>query len=721
MRFGLLHRVFLDALAVLGLFALACSGMLDRAAVALLLVLFPLALVVPAPWQERPAFRLASTYAPVVFLLLQLVRWIHQGDFLKLALEFAAGLQVLRLLTRRGAAHDSWIIALALVHVVAATMLGHGLLYGLCFLAFLLIAPPALLLSHLRREVEGNYRQGARDRTGFPVDVPRILRSRRVVKNGFLLGITSLSLPIFLFTAILFLLFPRIGLSLLLLEPAPAARLVGFSDRVDLGGVGRLRSDPAVAMRLTYRDLPPDPPPRLALYLRGTGFDHYDGRAWSRTARASSPIERIGHTFPLSRYPDPARDRHIVVDLAPIDPPLVFVPISSVALELLPVKTSLAIQRPELTLGPEGEIRYHGLRELGGPRYRVFQPAAPEPQPPPAPLADRGRYLQLPASLSPDLLRLARRWTAGSSTPEQMVLSVRDHLRSEYRYDLDSPSGASSDPLRHFLLTSKRGHCEYYSTAMAVLLRTVGVPTRNVTGFVGASYNRFGHFYVVRQGDAHSWVEVWTDGHGWVPYDPTPPASTVPQSDLSGWFAVARELLEAASQRWSHHVEGYDLQQQFQIYRLLQRGVSALRLSQRGAVSWVYYALGAGLTMVFLAAVAARYLRRWRQRQATDTPPRDRELDAVRLYRKLDNTLSDLGFPRHVATPPLAHARAIDALASPVAGEVMDLTRRYLRARFGGEEFSSHEAREYLARVRRLRHTARTVDDLHVTSQPPAS
>ena len=91
---------------------------------------------------------------------------------LELAVEFAAALQIIRLATRRGAAHDQQVIVLALLHLIAGTVIGGGLGYGLCFLGFLVVAPGALVLSHLRREVEGNYRQGARDRTGLPVDVP---------------------------------------------------------------------------------------------------------------------------------------------------------------------------------------------------------------------------------------------------------------------------------------------------------------------------------------------------------------------------------------------------------------------------------------------------------------------------------------------------------------------------------------------------------------------
>ena len=191
----------------------------------------------------------------------QAVRLFLGAEVLQLAVEFAAALQIVRLATRRGAAHDQQVIVLALLHLIAGTVLGTGLAYGLCFIGFLMVAPGALVLSHLRREVEGNYRQGARDRTGLPVDVPRILRSRRVIGRQFLVATCLLSVPIFLFTALVFVMFPRVGLSLLLFNRARSERMVGFSDKVDLGGVGTLRSDPTIAMRVELPNLSAEPAP----------------------------------------------------------------------------------------------------------------------------------------------------------------------------------------------------------------------------------------------------------------------------------------------------------------------------------------------------------------------------------------------------------------------------------------------------------------------------
>ena len=185
-RFGIVHRVMTDALATLGILAVVSTTSMSPWTNAVLLVGLGGALCIPESWQAKPALRHFSNAAPVALFVAQAVRLLAGRPPLDVAVEFAAILQIIRLATRRGAAHDQQIIVLSLLHFVAGTVLGGGLTYGLCFLGFLVVAPGALVLSHLRREVEGNYRQGARDRTGHPVDVPRILRSRRVVGRTFL-------------------------------------------------------------------------------------------------------------------------------------------------------------------------------------------------------------------------------------------------------------------------------------------------------------------------------------------------------------------------------------------------------------------------------------------------------------------------------------------------------------------------------------------------------
>lgn len=706
MRFGVVHRVMTDTLAVLGLLALLSSGEVDRFVSYAILFGLAAALALPERFQDRPLWRKVSAVLPLVLLGVQVLRLLSGASLLTTAIEFAAGLQVLRLSSRRGAAHDQQVIVLSLLHLIAGTVLGSGLTYGLCFLGFLVITPGALVLSHLRREVEGNYRQGARDRTGLPVDVPRILRSRRVIGRQFLLLTCLLSLPIFVFTAVLFVLFPRVGLSLLLLNRNQPERMVGFSERVDLGGVGKLRSDPSIVMRVVPPGLGQNPPQRLALYLRGAAFDRYDGRAWSRVSREDQPADQAGNQVRIARYPDPVRDRLLRIDLEPIDPPVVFLPLDAVALRVLAPGPGLDQSYPELTIAPEGVLRYRSGAQRGL-RYEVSLAGPEDPRPNEMGQLDRLRYLALPA-LPPRIAALAETWTAGAHNSVDRARRIEAKLRTEYKYDLDSPSGGAKNPLEDFLFVTKRGHCEFYSTAMAVMLRSVGVPARNVTGFVGGTFNRFSRSYVVRQGDAHSWVEAWIDGVGWVRFDPTPPSDAAPRSELTGALAIVRDLVEAMGQRWSQHVVGYDLRQQISLYQQLKK--SYRRAMPNHPVARALFesprrVLLATIALIGLAiGVRALWKRRRGKEEKRECPDAERRAhEAAELYRALESVLASRGVPRPAGMPPLSHARALAALGHPLGAEAVELTERYLSYRFGGEPLDAGARRAFLERLKVLK------------------
>ncbi len=712
MRFGLIHRIMTDTLAALGLLALVTSGELNHWLTIVILVGLAFAVVIPESFQDRPTMRRIGVVLPLVLLGVQGVRLFMNANLLEAAVEFAAGLQVIRLATRRGAAHDQQVIVLALLHLIAATVLGSGLAYGLCFLGFLVIAPGALVLSHLRREVEGNYRQGARDRTGLPVDVPRILRSRRVIGRSFLIFTCLLSVPIFLFTLVLFVAFPRVGLSLLLLSHPKAERMVGFTEHVDLGGVGRLRSDPTIVMRVEVPSLPKEPPPRVALYLRGAAFDSYKGKAWSRSSGGVLHAEQRGRQVHLLRYPDPLRDRTMHIDLEPIEPPVVFLPPEAVALTVSLQGLSIVDNTPQVSGGPEGSLTYKSPDERGL-RYEVSLAAPDEPASAALTAADRSRYLTVPVDFPPRITELAHAWVGNATDPRLEARLIESRLRRDYRYDVDSPSGSAKNPLSDFLFVSKRGHCEFYSTAMALMLRTLGVPTRNVTGFIGGTYNRFARSYAVRQGDAHSWVEVYLDDTGWTRFDPTPPANAAPQSDITGFLAFVRDFVEATTQRWNRHVIGYDLKQQVGLLKSVHKGFSALR-DRPGTLGRMLSSPRATLLAV-IGLIAAIYAAVWLSRRRKGLSPgaraaTERETmarEVVELYRQLEAALAARGVPRPTGTPPRAHAVALAGMGHPTGSEALALTERYIAARFGGIALSSEDRRDFARRVRALR-TQRT-------------
>jgi protein-glutamine gamma-glutamyltransferase len=712
-RFGLVHRIMTDALAALGVLAVVNTSSMSPWTTGFVLVGLALALAIPESWQSKPMLRHLATVGPVTLVAVQGIRFFAGKTGLDIAIEFAAILQIIRLATRRGAAHDQQIIVLALLHFVAGTVLGGGLSYGICFIGFLIVAPGALVLSHLRREVEGNYRQGARDRTGLPVDVPRILRSRRVVGRGFLATTCLLSVPIFFFTAALFVVFPRVGLSLLLLNHRSGERMIGFSDRVDLGEVGAIRDVPALALRFDIEDLPEPRQQKLTLRLRGTAFDKYEGRRWERTQSKQHGGLRSNDTLALVRPPDPTRDRKVTIELEPIDPAVVFLPPRTVALQLRTQPQAVVGESLELSRGPEGEVRYSG-EGAHGLRYDAYVASDREPISEPLPPADRPRYLDIPVDSPQRIAQLAHEWADGQPTAYAKAKAIEEHLKHDYRYGLGSPSGGKPQPVDHFLFESKVGHCEFFSTAMAIMLREIGIPSRNVTGFVGGTYNRFGRYYAVRQGDAHSWVEAYLDDpiNGWVMFDPTPTAGAQPFQETGGPWLYARDLLEALSQRWNRYVIGYDLKTQVRIFEDLSRRYERLRAqtgTNRGSIEKVTRpSVLAGI--VLIAGLAAYVF--WRRRRTikptdpapSENPKVDPQLEAAAaLYRSLELALVSQGIGRPAALPPLKHAEALVSRQHPLASPILELTSRYLEARFGGASLDEPTQRDFERRIKEIR------------------
>jgi len=706
MRFGLIHRIMTDSLAALGILALVTSGKLHPGAAVAVVFGLLVGIFLPIRFRQQAFLKLTGVVGPLAVLAVQVGRLSLGSDPIPIVVEFAAALQVIRLSTRRGAAHDHQVILLALLHLIAGTVLGGGLTYAVALMGFLVFTPGALVLSHLRREVEGNYRQGARDRTGMPVDVPRILRSRRVIGRGFLLFTCSLSLPVFLFSAVLFLAFPRVGFAWLSVPSIEPSRVVGFSNRVDLGGVGTIRTDPTLVMRVKPSDLGDDPPLRRNLYLRGAVFDSYNGKSWARFRIADQRPADFGDRVILRRHPKPS-DRIFSIDLDRIEPPVVFLPGEAVAFDVVrTVRPAPHRSRGLISTDASGQLQYsspdqHGLK------YRAYLPPKGLIVPERTSTKQLQRYLRLPNEFSPRVKRLAEQLTEGAESPIEIARQLERELRSQYTYDLGSPSGAAEDPLDHFLFESKRGHCEFYSTAMAMMLRVRGVPSRNVTGFVGGTYNRFGEFYAVRQGDAHSWVEAYLPDRGWIRFDPTPPSSASPQARTQGAFALMRELVEAASESWQQNVEGFDVEKQVGILRALRNAFRTDPTSQGLSASpkWNFRRIGFGVAGVLLiAAGIVIYLRR-REKEGGDLPT-DLSLQASRvieLYRRLESAMDARGVSRPPSTPPLTHARALAEAGHVVGAEVLSLTEIYVEVRFGGRALSASLAGEFEHRVAVLR------------------
>ena len=716
MRFGQTHSILSSLLATLGLVILVTSGEIGLLEAIGLLGGLAAALALPTKWKTHALAGRTLAAIAIALLIAQIIRVATNTSVMHAAIEYVAALQVLRIASRKGAVHDRQILVLALIHVIVGTALGGGTIHAISLVAIIVLTPATLLLSHLRREVEDNYRQGARDRTGQPVDVPRILRSHRVVGKGFLASTCLLSLPIFVFTAVLFLAFPRFGVSFLLLNQPTAERLTGFSDSVDLAAVGTIHTDHSIALRVHIPNVPDPPPARIALYLRGTAFDTFSGTAWSRSRTTRVPVDITDGIAELRRIPNHESDIVVSYELEPMEPRVLFIPQNAAAIRIKPRGIPLIGNRVEVLKGPDSEYTYQSSDQRGI-SYQAYLPPSnynPTETMPPDVLQ---RYLALPY-ITDRTKKLTLDWTETAETPFQKAKAVESHLQNDYHYSLSSSSGASADPLDHFLFESRKGHCEFFSTAMAVMLRYLGIPTRSIAGFAAGTYNRFGSYYTVRQADTHSWIEAYFTEQGWIRFDPTPPAATQPELDQHTTIATLIDMLDALGDSWERRVVRYDTQQQIWLLRAIPRTMLHSRNTVNSAISAITpiggftsqpATLTASILVACVAATAGLILRRRSKKRAQklarpEEPERKATaLAATELYKKLQNAMTHANIQRDPGTPPLRHAELLVQNNHPSAQAIYLITNAYLNARFGDDTLSDNE----LNRLTEMIHSVR--------------
>ena len=712
MSFSYLQKVVTYLLAGLGLLSLTFGGEIPLVPLVLLGVGFIASWYAEGPLLQRKWWSQGITIFIVIALAGQIARgFIGGGGWLGLAMEFAGLLSISRLANRRTAADYQQVAMLAFIQLIAATVLTTDLGYAGIFVAFAVVTPWVLTFAHLRREIERNY--PAESDVPGGNDLARVLASRRIVDLSFLLWTALLSVPMLLMTVTLFAFFPRIGLGMLNIGVSRGQHVSGFGSDVELGGFGLIRDDPTVVVRVSSTPKMSEAQAALVLRLRGTAFDSYDGRKWTRTPGQAVKMAAMGEYYPLKRM---AKDRDLTLRLVldRLDEPVLFVPTGAVGLRIaqrgMPGATK---DRITLTRAHGFDLRYSSRDEIGVVYEAVVGTTRDEADVPVDREFDQERYLAVPPGHE-RVVALARKVTAGLSDPLQKAVRLKTYLRSErrYTYSLELPDTRGKLPLDAFLFDVRRGHCEYFSSALAIMLRGIGIPARNVTGFAGGEYNSYGGYYAVRQSDAHSWVEALVPGRGWVTLDPTPGSRDAFQpSDL---FREVRAMVDAMRAYWMTRVVGYDLRSQMRGLRQLRdffrdfgftidkRDASEAPAEERAphrVGTLPLLALGA-LALVGLA-LAFVWLRRQGRRRADRLSASARA--AQRLYRQLEQTLSDGGHARPAHVTPEAHARALHERGFAGAAAVEQLTQEYLRTRYGTGELTPAQLAELQRLLRNLK------------------
>jgi protein-glutamine gamma-glutamyltransferase len=256
---------------------------------------------------------------------------------------------------------------------------------------------------------------------------------------------------------------------------------------------------------------------------------------------------------------------------------------------------------------------------------------------------------------------------------------VQNWLLSEFRYTLDLPASPREATLEHFLFRRRAGHCEYFSTALAILLREAGVPTRNVNGFLGGAWNEFGRFMTVSQNEAHSWVEVYFPGYGWVPFDATPAATTdVARQQQDNWLSPFRSVADGLEHRWNKWILEYNLETQVGLFRrateqFARRDSTGRMKMNPGFIRVLKYAVGG---VVFLLILAMIFRRSRSEDLAVES----------RLYLKLRRAYEKAGYDVRPQDAPMRFIARLRETNAPGVDAAERAVVLYLRSRFGGED-----------------------------------
>jgi transglutaminase-like putative cysteine protease len=555
----------------------------------------------------------------------------------------------------------------------------------------------------------------------------RELRRLPLAALCLLMLIFALALPIFFVT-------PRFGDNALAMAAGSAATgYVGFSDQVTLGDVGRLQKSDRLVMRVRVEEQ--GATRNQNLRWRGIALDRFSGRTWERSSRVSDilmgnerELFQLGTTENLSRLTTQT------FFIEPIDTPVIFAAPRVVAVQgALPyIRSDKAGGTLTSRLHTQERITYRAYSDTLEPAPEILR-ADYQPYPSvktPQLQLPIDSYRQLPDQTDPRIAELARSIIsrAGARNRYDMARAVEAHLnRNElggaYSYSLNNlPAG--DDPLADFLFRLRAGHCEFFSTAMAVMLRTQGVASRVVNGFQMGAYNDAADAYIVRQQDAHSWVEVYfPETDAWVTFDPTPiegrPSSAKASAAQSRWHKYA----EALDLFWIQYVVAYDRQEQRTLAGSLRGAVGSFRRAvagfagvlkatlkavwsgspesgqSAGGPRFLPYArpslfvVGAVILLVFL-------IRRLRgsgfSLRSKSAGASGGDASAVIFYERMMKVLEGRGLRRAAHQTPLEFAVTIGV------PEALTVTRAYNSVRYGAQALSPAEVAQIEQSLRRL-------------------
>lgn len=646
---------------------------------------------------------------------------------------------LVRLYSARTNRHYAFLALLAVTAMLASAILTVETGFLVALVIFLVLSVSTFVALEIRRSAAGAVSQAFEP--GSPV-ARKMGRSLSATSVMVALSVMAVGLA-------LFFVIPRFTTGYLSAMNFQPGLMTGFSDNVELGAIGRIQQNSAVVMRIRVDG---NPARAADIHWRGIVLTNFDGERWFtpdhdtdaniRCGRTMIPRDAAGEYF-FEDAPTPPGcgmfDRAMSLSAADsysLHYTILMEPIATDAIFIAPRPLVLRgrfsgdggapadAPHPEyLSLDRTGSL-FNPLHNNYKVSYEGYSriPAVPAaglrkaPADFPAEILDT--YLQMPP-LDPRIPELARKISASSTNEYDRAKSVEHYLKAHYSYTLDLSGPRPKDPLANFLFVRRSGHCEYFASAMTIMLRTLGIPARYATGFLPGEFNDVGGDYIVRESDAHAWVEVYFPSYGWITFDPTPPGA----GEHAGLFGRLALYWDWFQFTWGEWVINYDFAHQMTLGQAMHRSSRSwsdrirdayrekrdalmhdlLKLDRRVEASpWL---LPGGLLILVAVLFALRgkwviryAFARWslRARRAGNVTASLAALEYTEMLRLLERR----GWKKAASQTPLEFAAAIPL--ADVSAPVARLTELYQSARFGSHPAPVEQMSSLLRSIREL-------------------
>jgi transglutaminase-like putative cysteine protease len=681
-------NVALFLLVLSGFGTLAATGGLDLPAVALVGMALTLRgyqllkrqeFVIPERW---------TTLLTLIYVLIYLADYFFLSrSFLAATVHLVLFTMVVRLFSLQKTRDHYTLAVLSFLMVLASAVLTVGSVFLFSFAIFLLVAVVTFVLMEMRHSVSAEQTHAQDPRVTFP--------SQRMV-YGLVAIAPVLMLMIMAGSFLIFFMLPRISSRYLSAYTPTSDVSTGFTDRIQLGRIGQIQQSSAVVMHIEIQN---DTRGVYDLKWRGIALSNFNGSEWSnsddqiRLQPASDGSYRLAPLLkPHGAAPLTGRSIHYHVLMEPLGTNVFF---------LAEKPQSLQGNFRQVTMDGGGAVydldtdhpitRYDADSQLGevdSDDLRLSPNTAP---------AGMEKYLELQPPPDGRIPKLAEEITSKAPSNYDKAVALEQYLSTHFGYTLELPHSPSKDPVANFLFERKKGHCEYFASSMAVMLRSLHIPSRIITGFRGGEFNDLTGQYIVRASDAHSWVEAYFPGSGWISFDPTP-AGNAP----AGWSRM-QLYIDAAASFWREWIINYDVGHQRTLgrdaatnsrhffddaRRWIRRQHRALLNAARRAqehfgnfpARWLggLVAFSAGLILLLNLRRLIRGLRAHRLRAHPERAPRE---SAALWYDRMVGRLARLGWRKSPSQTPLDFVAAIQETS--LQKRVARFTQAYESARFG--------------------------------------